>query len=181
MRPWRIGTSSGSRLVACSAMMSTGLLRPAGGAQAAWSERGTARRAAFPLPVASSALTWSTRFSSERSTLVPGPTSSAPASTSSSTCSPGPASFLGTVVAVFLGSVVVGGHLRCLLILVFYGHITRGRPGRQRSIGSAPPSAASISSLSGRPRNKAMTMTAMKAPAHGPMMYRHQPEKLPES
>ena len=50
IRPWRMGTRSGSRLVACSAMMSTGLLRPAGGAQAAWSERGTARRAVLPLP-----------------------------------------------------------------------------------------------------------------------------------
>ena len=102
MRPWRIGTRSGSRLVACSAMMSTGLRRPGGGSQTAWSERGTARRAAFPLAAASSALTWSTRFSSERSTLVTGSTSSASATTLSSDALSALSRFRATVAVVIV-------------------------------------------------------------------------------
>ena len=58
------------------------------------------------------------------------------------------------------------------------GPLRRGRrvgPGRpvrrgsaQRSSGSAPPSAASRSALSGRPRTSPMIITAMAAPASGP-------------
>ena len=42
-------------------------------------------------------------------------------------------------------------------------------------IGSAPPSAASRSDLSGSPRTSPMMTTAMAAPITGPAMYTHQP------
>ena len=48
MRPYRIGTSSGTRVFACSSSSSSGERRSGGGSQAACEERGTSARAAFP-------------------------------------------------------------------------------------------------------------------------------------
>ena len=41
MRPYRIGTRSGTRVLACSSRMATGSGRSAGGAHWAWLDRGT--------------------------------------------------------------------------------------------------------------------------------------------
>ena len=126
MRPWRIGTRSGSRLVACSAMMSTGLSRPGGGSQTACTERGSARRAALPFAAASSALTWSTRFSRERSTLVAGSTPSASASALSS----------GALSAPLLFPCHCGGsHCRCS----FCPFLAWGLQARPGPIGDSEP------------------------------------------
>src|SRR5262245_53990866 len=54
MRPWRIGTRSGSRLSSCSVRILTGSGRSGPGSQRAWIERGARRRAS--LPVASCSL-----------------------------------------------------------------------------------------------------------------------------
>ena len=41
MRPYRIGTSSGTRVLACSSRMATGSGRSGGGSHCAWLRRGT--------------------------------------------------------------------------------------------------------------------------------------------
>ncbi|GAA3199343.1 hypothetical protein GCM10017690_01150 [Microbacterium terregens] len=48
MRPWRTGTRSGTREVACSSSSDTGSARSAGGDQTAWLVRGVRMRAALP-------------------------------------------------------------------------------------------------------------------------------------
>ena len=58
MRPWRMGTSSGTRLSACSSSSATGSGRSAAGPQFAWLFLGASRRAAFPCAAHSSWLTW---------------------------------------------------------------------------------------------------------------------------
>ena len=45
MRPWRMGTSSGTRVTACRSRMPTGS-RPGAGLHSAWPERGDSARAA---------------------------------------------------------------------------------------------------------------------------------------
>jgi hypothetical protein len=49
MRPYRIGTRSGTRVLACSSRMATGSGRSSGGAHCAWIERGTSPRFSRPL------------------------------------------------------------------------------------------------------------------------------------
>ena len=49
MRPYRIGTRSGTRVLACSSRMATGSGRSCGGAHCAWLERGTSLRRSRPL------------------------------------------------------------------------------------------------------------------------------------
>ena len=48
MRACRIGTSSGTRVVACSSSRATGSARPAAGVQPVWDDRGVRRLASFP-------------------------------------------------------------------------------------------------------------------------------------
>src|SRR3954468_20044694 len=48
MRPYRIGTNSGTRDRACCSSTSTGSRRPGAGTHPACDERGTSARAAFP-------------------------------------------------------------------------------------------------------------------------------------
>ena len=48
MRACRIGTSSGTRVVACSSISATGSARPAGGVQPSCKDRGVRRRASLP-------------------------------------------------------------------------------------------------------------------------------------
>src|SRR5439155_2830039 len=48
MRPYRIGTSSGTRVCACSSRSSTGSRRSRGGSHSPWVERDTSPRAVFP-------------------------------------------------------------------------------------------------------------------------------------
>src|SRR4249919_1807264 len=55
-----MGTSSGTRDVACSSSRSTGFRRSDGGSQPAWLSRGTFARAAFPLAVRSFGVGWGT-------------------------------------------------------------------------------------------------------------------------
>src|SRR5882757_3054428 len=61
MRPWRIGTSSGTRVAACSWRSAIGSGRSAAGSQSPWLERGTAARAALPAAARSATLRCSTR------------------------------------------------------------------------------------------------------------------------
>ncbi len=53
MRPYRIGTSSGTRVVACSSSRSIGSSRKLG-SNTAWASSGTSLRAALPLAFRSS-------------------------------------------------------------------------------------------------------------------------------
>ncbi len=48
IRACRIGTNSGTRVVACSSSRATGSARPAGGVHPSWTDRGVRRRASFP-------------------------------------------------------------------------------------------------------------------------------------
>ena len=48
MRPWRIGTRSGSRVSACSSRMAMGSRRFGAGSHRPWLERGTRLRADLP-------------------------------------------------------------------------------------------------------------------------------------
>ena len=53
-----MGTSSGTRVVACSSRSETGSGRSGGGANAEWLSRGTLARASFPFALLSASLRW---------------------------------------------------------------------------------------------------------------------------
>ena len=60
MRPYRIGTSSGTRVVACRSSSATGSGRSAAGSKAPWEERGARARASLPSAIRSSTEGWLT-------------------------------------------------------------------------------------------------------------------------
>ena len=59
IRPWRIGTSSGMRVAACSSRTVTGSGRVADGSQSAWARLGVVFRAALPSAARSAGETYS--------------------------------------------------------------------------------------------------------------------------
>ena len=58
IRPYRIGTSSGTRLLACSSSSAIGSGRFAAGSQPLWLLRGTSLRAALPRALRSAGERW---------------------------------------------------------------------------------------------------------------------------
>jgi hypothetical protein len=55
-----MGTSSGTRVIACCSSMATGSGRNVPAVNSAWLARGTSRRAAFPRATRSSTVRWGT-------------------------------------------------------------------------------------------------------------------------
>ena len=58
IRPWRMGTSSGTLVRACSSSSEIGSGRSGAGSKTAWRSRGTLARAAFPLALLSASVRW---------------------------------------------------------------------------------------------------------------------------